>query len=305
MLRPTLTGNARFLLSTATLDTTSRNREQNSASPLPEQTPPPADSTVSLSQQAKDYFASLQNDLEALNRLDEFSAASRKADARARLEAIKREIERLKALLMRFGHASAYVLKQLKQLSAQLGQAASQLGQSDSAATPHSSTAAYSAIQSLTDGDAGSKTATLAGAQSSIDDPADDASASDGSETDNSASSMKSIYNGIREQLQERDSRHKDAQLFKDVERELRALLSMVKRKMRDDDKDDPATKKDIDAVQQQLDTGAQQMAYQNTPDPVRKPRTARLPRPAPLTKGASWVIRLRMLSAPCSITQR
>jgi hypothetical protein len=82
MLRPTLTGNARFLLSTATLDTTSRNREQNSASPLPEQTPPPADSTVSLSQQAKDYFASLQNDLEALNRLDEFSAASRKADAR-------------------------------------------------------------------------------------------------------------------------------------------------------------------------------------------------------------------------------
>ncbi len=266
MLRPTLTGNARFLLSTATLDTTSRNREQNSASPLPEQKPPPADSTVSLSQQAKDYFASLQNDLEALNRLDEFSAASRKADARARLEAIKREIERLKALLMRFGHASAYVLKQLKQLSAQLGQAASQLGQSDSTATPPGSTAAYSAIQSLTDGDAGSKTATLAGAQSFIDDPADDASASDGSETDNSASSMKSIYNGIREQLQERDSRHKDAQLFKDVERELRALLSMVKRKMRDDDKDDPATKKDIDAVQQQLDTGAQQVAYQNTP---------------------------------------
>ena len=167
---------------------------------------------------------------------------------------------------MRFGHASAYVLKQLKQLSAQLGQAASQLGQSDSAATSHSSTAAYSAIQSLTDGDAGSKTATLAGAQSFIDDPADDASASDGSETDNSASSMKSIYNGIREQLQERDSRHKDAQLFKDVERELRALLSMVKRKMRDDDKDDPATKKDIDAVQQQLDTGAQQVAYQNIP---------------------------------------
>jgi hypothetical protein len=207
---------------------------------------------------------------------------------------------------MRFGHASAYVLKQLKQLSAQLGQAASQLGQSDSTATPPGSTAAYSAIQSLTDGDAGSKTATLAGAQSFIDDPADDASASDGSETDNSASSMKSIYNGIREQLQERDSRHKDAQLFKDVERELRALLSMVKRKMRDDDKDDPATKKDIDAVQQQLDTGAQQVAYQNTPDPVRKPRTARpLPRPAPLTKGASWVIRLRMLSAPCSITQR
>jgi hypothetical protein len=39
MLRPTLTGNARFLLSTATLDTTSRNREQNSASPLPEQNP--------------------------------------------------------------------------------------------------------------------------------------------------------------------------------------------------------------------------------------------------------------------------
>ncbi|MDU7199504.1 MAG: hypothetical protein E6288_16210, partial [Enterobacteriaceae bacterium] len=97
MLRPTLTGNASFSLSTATSDTTSRNREQNSASALPQQATATADSTVSLSQQAKDYYTNLQNDLEAVNRLNEFSAASRKADARAKLEAIKREIERLKA----------------------------------------------------------------------------------------------------------------------------------------------------------------------------------------------------------------
>ncbi|MCL5497766.1 hypothetical protein M5Y49_03575 [Escherichia coli] len=264
MLRPTLTGNASFSLSTATSDKTSRNREQNSAAALAPQTTDSADSTVSLSQQAKEYYARLQNDAEAISRLDEFSAASRKADARARLEAIKREIERLKALLMRFGNASAYVLKQLRQLSAQMGQAASQLGQSDSTSTStgNSTTAAYSAIQSLTESDAGSKAATPAGAQSSTGAPAEDESASDGSETEDSSHTTKAIYSGIREQLQERDSRHKDAQLLKDVERELRSLLSMVKSKMREDDKDDRDMKKDIEAVQQQLDMSAQQMTY-------------------------------------------
>lgn len=262
MLRPTLTGNASFSLSTATSDKTSRNREQNSAAALAPQTTDSADSTVSLSQQAKEYYARLQNDAEAISRLDEFSAASRKADARARLEAVKREIERLKALLMRFGNASAYVLKQLRQLSAQMGQAASQLGQSDSTSTGNSTTAAYSAIQSLTESDAGSKAATPAGAQSSTGAPAEDESASDGSETEDSGHTTKAIYSGIREQLQERDSRHKDAQLLKDVERELRSLLSMVKSKMREDDKDDRDMKKDIEAVQQQLDMSAQQMTY-------------------------------------------
>lgn len=273
MLRPTLTGNASFSLSTATSDTTSRNREQNSASALPQQATATAESTVSLSQQAKDYYNNLQNDLEAVNRLNEFSAASRKADARAKLEAIKREIERLKAMLMRFGNASAYVLKQLKQLSAQMGQAASQLGQSDSASTSNSAdttnsgTAAYSAIQSLTDGNAGSKTDAMAAAHAADDGQENHKSASDDSETSDSAGLTQSLYSGIREQLQESDSRHKDAQLLKDVVRELRSLLSMIKSKMRDEDKDDRDVKKDIDAVQQQLDTGdqaMQQMGFQS-----------------------------------------
>jgi hypothetical protein len=182
--------------------------------------------------------------------LNEFSAASRKADARAKLEAIKREIERLKAMLMRFGNASAYVLKQLKQLSAQMGQAASQLGQSDSASTSNSvdtsssGTAAYSAIQSLADGNAGSKTDAMAAARASDDGQENHKSASDDSETSDSAGLTQSLYSGIREQLQESDSRHKDAQLLKDVVRELRSLLSMVKSKMRDEDKDDRDVKK-------------------------------------------------------------
>lgn len=49
--------------------------------------------------------------------------------------------------------------------------------------------------------------------------------------------------------------------------RELRSLLSMVKSKMRDEDKDDRDVKKDIDAVQQQLNTGdqaMQQMGFQS-----------------------------------------
>lgn len=258
MLRPTLTGNASFSLSTASSDKTSRNREQNSTAPLPEQTTTTSDTTVSLSQQAKDYYASLQNDLEAINRLNEFSAASRKADARAKLEAIKREIERLKAMLMRFGAAPAYVLKQLKQLSAQLGQAAAQLGESSSTGTGSSSTAAYSTVQSLADGDTESTTDAVADTPSSEDSQTDDDATSDDSETGDSASIMKSLYSGISEQLQESDSRHKDAQLIKDVVRELRALLSMIKNKMRDDEKDDSDVKKDIAAVQQQLDVGDQ-----------------------------------------------
>ena len=36
----------------------------------------------------------------------------------------------------------------------------------------------------------------------------------------------------------------------------------MVKSKMREDDKDDRDMKKDIEAVQQQLDMSAQQMTY-------------------------------------------
>lgn len=257
MLRPTLTGNASFSLSTATSDKTSRSREQNATTTQPEQTTTTADTTVSLSQQAKDFFASLQQDREAISRLNEFSAASRKADARARLEAIKREIERLKTMLMRFGSAPAYVLKQLKQLSAQLGQAAAQLGESSSAGTD-SSTSAYSTVQSLADSDAGSKTSTVANSQSSADEQTEDETASDDSETGDSTSLMKSFYSGISEQLQDNDSRHKDAQLLKDVVRELRALLSMIKSKMRDDEKDDQDVKKDIAAVQQQLDAGDQ-----------------------------------------------
>lgn len=252
MLRPTLTGYASFSLSTAISDKTSRSREQNATTTQLEQTTATttADTTVSLSQQAKDYYASLQKDLETINRLNEFSAASRKADARDKLEAIKREIERLKALLMSFGAASAYVLKQLKQLSAQLGQAAAQLGES--------STSANSTVQSLADSEAVSKTSTVVDSQSSADEQTEDETASDSGETGDSASPMKSFYSGISEQLQDNDSRHKDAQLLKDVVRELRALLSMIKSKMRDDEKDDQNVKKDIAAVQQQLDAGDQ-----------------------------------------------
>ena len=255
MLRPTLTGNASFSLSTATSDKTSRSREQNATTTQPEQPTTTADATVSLSQQAKDFFASLEEDREAISRLNEFSAASRKANARARLEAIKREIERLKAMLMRFGTAPAYVLKQLKQLSSQLGQAAAQLGESSSAEAGSSSTAAYSTVQSLADGETGGTTSTVADTPSSDDSQTDDASTEDDSET---ASVLKSFYSGISEQLQESDSRHQDAQLLKDVVRDLRALLSMIKSKMRDDEKDDSDVKKDIAAVQQQLDVGDQ-----------------------------------------------
>lgn len=259
MLRPTLTGNASFSLSTTSSDKTSRNREQNATTTQPEQpTTTTADTTVSLSQQAKDFFASLEEDREAISRLNEFSTASRKANARARLEAIKREIERLKAMLMRFGTAPAYVLKQLKQLSSQLGQAAAQLGESSSAGTGSSSTEAYSAVQSLADGETGNTTSMVADTPSSADSQTDDESAEDDSETGDSASIIKSFYSGISEQLQENDSRHKDAQLLKDVVRELRALLSMIKSKMRDDEKDDSDVKKDIAAVQQQLDVGDQ-----------------------------------------------
>ena len=257
MLRPTLTGNASFSLSTASSDKTSRSREQNATTTQPEQTAT-TDTTVSLSQQAKDFFASLEEDREAINRLNEFSDASRKADARARLEAIKREIERLKAMLMRFGDAPAYVLKQLKQLSSQLGQAASQLGESSSAGAGSSSTAAYSAVQSLADGETGSTTSTVADKASSADSQTDDESAEDDSETGDSASIIKSFYGGISEQLQKSDSRNDDEQLLKDVVRELRALLSMIKSKMRDDEKDDSDVKKDIASVEQQLDAGEQ-----------------------------------------------
>lgn len=256
MLRPTLTGNASFSLSTASSDKTSRSREQNATTTQPEQTT--ADTTVSLSQQAKDFFASLEEDREAINRLNEFSDASRKADARARLEAIKREIERLKAMLMRFGDAPAYVLKQLKQLSSQLGQAASQLGESSSAGAGSSSTAAYSTVQSLADGEAGSTTSAVTRAASSADGQTDDESAEDDSETGDSASMIKSFYGGISEQLQKSDSWNDDEQLLKDVVRELRALLSMIKSKMRDDEKDDSDVKKDIASVEQQLDAGEQ-----------------------------------------------
>jgi len=256
MLRPTLTGNASFSLSTASSDKTSRSREQNATTTQPEQTT--ADTTVSLSQQAKDFFASLEEDRQAINRLNEFSNASRKADARARLEAIKREIERLKAMLMRFGDAPAYVLKQLKQLSSQLGQAASQLGESSSAGAGSSSTAAYSTVQSLADGETGSTTSTVARTASSADSQTDDESAEDDSETGDSASMIKSFYGGIIEQLQKSDSRNDDEQLLKDVVRELRALLSMIKSKMRDDEKDDSDVKKDIASVEQQLDAGEQ-----------------------------------------------
>ena len=256
MLRPTLTGNASFSLSTATSDKTSRSREQNATTTQPEQPTTTTDTTVSLSQQAKDFFASLEEDREAISRLNEFSAASRKANARARLEAIKREIERLKAMLMRFGTAPAYVLKQLKQLSSQLGQAAAQFGESSGAEAGSSSTAAYSTVQSLADGETGSTTSTVTDTPSSDDSQTDDASTEDDSETGDSACVLKSFYGGISEQLQESDSRHQDAQLLKDVVRDLRALLSMIKSKMRDDEKDDSDVKKDIAAVQQQLDVG-------------------------------------------------
>lgn len=256
MLRPTLTGNASFSLSTASSDKTSRSREQNATTTQPEQAT--ADTTVSLSQQAKDFFASLEEDREAINRLNEFSDASRKADARARLEAIKREIERLKAMLMRFGDASAYVLKQLKQLSSQLSQAATQLGESSSGGAGSSSTAAYSTVQSLADGETGSTTSAVARTASSADGQTDDESAEDDSETGDSASIIKSFYGGISEQLQKSDSRNSDEQLLKDVVRELRALLSMIKSKMRDDEKDDSDVKKDIASVEQQLDAGEQ-----------------------------------------------
>lgn len=259
MLRPTNSNNSGFSFTVSSSDQTSRNREQAATTGDTGQTNAVPETTVSLSQQAREYIDGLRQDLDAITRMKEESAASRKAEARSRIEAIKREIERLKALLMRFGGSSSYILKQLKQLSAQLGQAAAQLGQSDGPSSGSASSegaTAYSSIQALSDGKTEGKngeTAADARADQRGENAGDNHPASE-----NTPSLAQTVYSAVSRALQPASERQADAQSLKDVVREMRSLLAMLKSKMREHDKNDRTVQKDEAAVQQQLNASEQ-----------------------------------------------
>jgi len=249
MLRPTFTGSLDLYASSSAKGGTARTQE----APRTHETvnPTPA-SIVTLSPQAKEYYDNLQENLNTLNRFTQENAQSSKANARAKLEALKREIARLKALAMLFGGSGGYIMKQLKQLSSQLGQLASQLGQSDNTGAGNSADAAASSAAQAAAGES-DESAAKAQAQATPD--ADVSDEENPTEKEKSAeiAGVQSTIDNVINTLQKSSQRQEDARSLKEALRELKSLLSLLKSKMREEEKASGNERNDIAAVEQNL----------------------------------------------------
>ncbi|MCL6742438.1 hypothetical protein [Kosakonia sp. R1.Fl] len=247
MLRPTFTGSLDLYASSSAKGGTTRTQETTRTNETINATPA---SIVTLSPQAKEYYENLQENLNTLNRFTQENAQNSKANARAKLEALKREIARLKALAMLFGGSGGYIMKQLKQLSSQLGQLASQLGQSDNTGAGTSADANAAGAVQVSSGES-DEPAVKAQAASDAD-VNDEENPTEKEKTEEVAGVQSTIDNVINT-LQNASQRQEDARSLKEALRELKSLLSLIKSKMREEGKASDNERNDIASVEQNL----------------------------------------------------
>ncbi|NUL38297.1 hypothetical protein [Kosakonia sacchari] len=247
MLRPTFTSTLDLYTSSSAKGGTARTQETTRTNETVNATPA---SIVTLSPQAKEYYENLQENLNTLNRFTQENAQNSKANARAKLEALKREIARLKALAMLFGGSGGYIMKQLKQLSSQLGQLASQLGQSDNTGAGNSADATAS---SAAQASAGESDEPAVKAQAVSDADVNDEENPTGKEKSEEVAGVQSTIDNVLNTLQKASQRQEDARSLKEALRELKSLLSLIKSKMRDEGKASGTERNDIASVEQNL----------------------------------------------------
>lgn len=247
MLRPTFTGSLDLYVSSSAKGGTVRTQEATRTSEIVNPTPA---SIVTLSPQAKEYYENLQENLTTLNRFTQENARNSKANARAKLEALKREIARLKALAMLFGGSGGYIMKQLKQLSSQLGQLASQLGQSDNTGAGNGADAnASDAAQAST----GESDESAIKAQAASDAEVSDEENPTEKEKSAEIAGAQSTIDNVINTLQNASQRQEDARSLKEALRELKSLLSLIKSKMREEGKASGNERNDVTSVEQNL----------------------------------------------------
>ncbi|MEQ4450668.1 hypothetical protein ACFX4S_23890 [Kosakonia sp. YIM B13605] len=249
MLRPTFTGSLDLYASSSAKGGTARTQETARTNETVYATPA---SIVTLSPQAKEYYENLQENLNTLKRFTQENAQNSKANARAKLEALKREIARLKALAMLFGGSGGYIMKQLKQLSSQLGQLASQLGQSDNTGSGTSADANASGAAQASTGES-DESAVKAQAQAASDAEVSDKENPTEKEKSEEVAGVQSTIDNVINTLQNASQRQEDARSLKEALRELKSLLSLIKSKMREEGKASGNERNDIASVEQNL----------------------------------------------------
>lgn len=247
MLRPTFTGSLDLYASSSAKGGTARTQETTRTNETVNATPA---SIVTLSPQAKEYYENLQEHLNTLKRFTQENAQNSKANARAKLEALKREIARLKALAMLFGGSGGYIMKQLKQLSSQLGQLASQLGQSDNTGA---GTSADANAAGAVPASAGESDEPAVKAQAASDADVNDEVNPTGKEKTEEVVGVQSTIENVINTLQNTSQRQEDARSLKEALRELKSLLSLIKSKMREEGKASDNERNDIASVEQNL----------------------------------------------------
>lgn len=247
MLRPTFTGSLDLYASSSAKGGTVRAHESTRTNETVNPTPA---SIVTLSPEAKEYYENLQENLNTLNRFTQENAQNSKANARAKLEALKREIARLKALAMLFGGSGGYIMKQLKQLSSQLGQLASQLGQSDNTGAGNSADANASSAAQVSTGESDEPAIK---AQAASDAEVSDEENPSEKEKSAEVAGVQSHIDNVINTLQNASQRQEDARSLKEALRELKSLLSLIKSKMREEGKASGNERNDIASIEQNL----------------------------------------------------
>jgi len=225
-----------------------------------------SDVSVTLSEWAKKRFQETGKMAEALQRLEQDALDARKELARARLEEIKREIARLKALLMMSDGASVKgILRQLKQLASQIQGLAAVLGASGADGGSSGQASVGTASPVATEG-AQAETASLSAVSgleeaSGHDVPSKEA---DASRSPDNASLTGSAVIDVRgqaasaERQQEARQKREDARSLQETVQALKSLLEAIKKKLQETAKQDRQTAQDVTSVENRIQEAEQ-----------------------------------------------